>query len=210
MRIKLVFLLFLLPGIAAAETFIELGAGTTHFQRKKLDNYWYQQDRPHTYDMTSTAWRIGIGRRSGPWSVSVSWVDLGTNRMVSNAVPDEHYITNVGCAKDCHENIQIDLTGRAYGPELALRHDWKHVYLRGGLYVWLTELEAHYTSKDYYQPSGRGYYRETGWLAAPFVGAGLQRGSLFVDLSYYAGWGSGGFPLAKQAFVPMLGIRAGW
>lgn len=209
--------LALLTAPAHAQLFMEVGVGQTHFQRIKKDNYWYQEYSPYSHITQDEAWKLGVGYRvSDTLAFTASWLDLGSNSASAWGVhPDEDYYVGTGC-RVCDPNHSGDLftVNSAKGPEFAVVYG-REVYLRGGLFLWHHELTARYPSVRYrgtptydYQLNVSNVYTESGTLYAPFLGVGLNLGPLFAEVTHYYGLGSaGGYPIAKRATVPMLGVR---
>lgn len=209
---KYLWVLLLISPAWADNLFIEAAGGMTHFYRIHKDNYWYQAPYPYEHSLNSTAWRLGIGYQfSDQWSASVSWLNLGNVGVKARFVTDAQYSRCLdgdhgpqGCGAPTQ---RFDIKSENQGPEFALRRDFKNTYLRGGVFLWMFDFHMKGEAADG-TPFDNNSDSFSGWRLAPFVGAGVKYKSLFAEINYYHGLGGkGGFPIAKQAVVPMVGFR---
>ena len=207
MKIILLLLLLLCFPAYAGDLSIEFGVGQTHFQRIKRDNYWCQAPFECDRDLTSTAWRLGLMKKASPqWSYGVAYLNLGNATVSSLAIPsDEAYgrcaagdRSSQGCG---FGTTRFLVTERTRGFELIGKREFDDFYLRGGLYLWFHRLHARLPE----HPGLEAHFNGT--ILAPFLGVGIERGPFFVEISYYRGLGDGGFPIAKEAWLPMIGMR---
>jgi hypothetical protein len=88
------YLLSLLLGclIASAQAVdLTAGVGASH-TTLIVDGFWYQQALPHTLQMNSFAWRIGVSQRvSSVWSASISYANNGVQHSNAIATTDAGY-----------------------------------------------------------------------------------------------------------------------
>lgn len=202
----LFFVLYWIPALAESRdtVAIEFGLGQSQFKRIHRDNYWYQDPFPYQHDLTSAAWRLGVSKRKGNWSYGLAYLDLGAASVKSDAIPsDEAYERCMGGDKSeegCgFPTSKFRVTDRVRGLEVNATREFDLFYLRGGLLIWHHKLHA-------INDVG-GELRTLEVLPAPFVGVGTSYGPLFVDITYYHVTGDGGYPIAKRAIVPMVGVR---
>ena len=196
---------------AANSFYIEAAGGLTYFHQYKKDNArWYQDAYPWTAGLKSPAWRIGLGRKIDKhWDLTLSWLEIGRNSVVSLAVLDQDYDPIAhSCIRNCDKPTRLVVNGSGHGPEIAWRRSFGMPYVRGGVFLWFTKLQAHYETHD----GTRGtFYQEPDIMIAPFLGVGARYKwkpiELFTEVTYYHGLGSGGYPIAKRATVPMVGAR---
>ena len=212
MRLLLILLLACWwPAASSAEPFIEVAGGATYFKQYKSDGgRWYQEAFPWSADLKSSSWRIGYGDRiNDKWFWTLSWLEIGKNSVVSKAVGDEEYDpVNHRCMARCDNPDSLWVSGWGRGPELAFRRQFENVYLRTGAFLWINTLHVRVEhsfgiTEDFYK---------TGYMLAPFLGAGfrykLKPVELFAEVTYYHGIGSGGksYPISRWATVPMAGV----
>ena len=212
-RLFAILMLCWVPTLAEAEPwFIEAAIGSAHHYRyhSEGDNYWRTDAYPgESYDMDSLSWRIGVGRKLtgnwSKWSMTASWVNLGRNQIRNGrGVSDDDYDSNNHvCLRRCDQVYRVDLTGKAKGPEFAVRRDFDNgLYARGGLFLWLSEVRG--TIQD---PSGYAHpYYERKEMLAPFLGLGYRYQWVFVEATGYQALGSG-FPLSKRIVSMMGGLQ---
>lgn len=207
MKALLLSILLLFVGAVNAEPHFEFAGGKTYFQQEKKDNYWYQEMFPSRHDHDATSWRLAyVQPWAGKWSYSVGWVNLGSNSVHGFGVPDDDYNDATNTCTKCDKVSQLNTVSTGYGPEVGAVYDFsENVYLRTGLFVWVTTLES--KINRVVGPKWETTYREQGFLLAPYLGVGVNYGRLFAEVNYYYGLGGGGYPLAKQAVAPMLGFR---
>ena len=197
-----------------AEPFIEVAGGKSYFTQYKKDGArWYQEAFPWSANLDSSSWRIGYGDRlNDHWFWTVSWLEIGKNSVTSQAVGDEEY-DPVGhkCLARCDKPDHLWVSGSGRGPELAFRWQFQNVYLRSGAFLWITKLHAHV---EHSFGITEDFYQKTNVMIAPFLGAGfrykLGKLEVFAEATYYYGLGSGGYPIAKAAVVPMVGLSIGF
>lgn len=217
---KSVLLFLALIGLAQAEPFVEAAGGYTTFRQYKQDGArFYQEVFPWSSDMRSPAWRVGIGNKiNDQWDYMVSWLSLGRNSVDAVYVEDVNYDAQAHrCLRECDKLVHNRAVGSASGPEFALRRNFESVYLRGGLFVWIARLDASGWRDDNPERQVQQYHWQQApqTMLAPFLGAGLRHkftgGEVFAEASYYhVVESTGGYPLAKRAIVPMLGLRMGY
>jgi len=206
----LILLFFFASPAFAGDLSLEFGVGQTHFQRIKRDNYWCQDPFECERDLTSTAWRLGLMKKASPqWSYGVAYLSLGNTSVSSLAIPsDEAYgrcvagdRSSQGCSFPTTRFLVTDHTrGIEFIGKRNFNGEFNDFYLRGGAYLWFHRLHVRIPE---YQVDGTF----NGTIIAPFLGAGIEHGPFFAELSYYHGLGDGGFPIAKRAIVPMIGMR---
>ena len=117
---------------------------------------------------------------------------------------DDDYDSNEHrCLRNCDRVYRVDLTGKAKGPELALRRDFDNgLYARGGLFLWLSEVRG--TIQD---PTGYANpYYERKEMLAPFMGGGYRYKGFFLEVNGYQALGSG-FPLSKRVLTSTIGMQ---
>jgi len=206
MKLILLLLLLVCAPVGARDLSIEFGLGQTHFQRIKRDNYWCQDPFPCERDLTSAAWRLGLMKKASPqWSYGVAYLSLGNATVSSMAIPsDDAYgrcaagdLSSQGCG---FGTTRFLVTTRTQGFEFIGKREFNDFYLRGGVYLWFQRTHARI-------PEHNVDVTFNGTIIAPFLGAGIEHGPFFAELSYYHGMGDGGFPIAKQAWLPMIGLR---
>lgn len=199
----------LFPKAHADELNLEFAVGQTYFKRIHRDNYWYQGPFPYEHDLTDAAWRLGISKKLGKWSYGLAYLDLGTIKVKSEAIPsDPAYFrcmdgdtsTN-GCG---YPTTWFRVTDRVRGLEFNAMREFDPLYVRGGLMIWHHKLHA---LNGVHESCRCGEFRGQAAFLAPFVGVGASYGPLFAEISYYHSLGDGAFPIAKRAIVPMIGIR---
>ena len=202
-------------GLAQAEPFVEVAGGYTTFKQYKQDGARFYQDAfPSSAHMSSTSGRIGIGNKiNDRWDYTVSWLVIGNNSIDAQFVSDADYDPSTHtCLANCDKPMQVRAYGDGRGPEMAFRYNFEHVYLRSGLFLWLTQLHVQVWDEGDKNKEYR-WHTAQHWMLTPFLGVGarykMKGFELFADVSYYrAVETNGGYPLAKQAIVPMLGVRA--
>lgn len=211
-----VCLYFLLPVSAKAEPwFVEAAGGYTTFKQYKVDGArFYQEPFPWSSDMKSPSGRIGIGQKiNDRWDYTVSWLVIGNNSVNALIVWDADYDPSTHkCISNCDTLHQIRAYGDGRGPELAFRRNFESVYLRGGVFLWLTQLHVQVWPEGDKNQEYR-WHAAQHWMLTPFIGAGVKHRlgyfELFGEVAYYrAVETNGGYPLSKEAIVPMLGVRA--
>lgn len=199
----ILFLLFI--SMAHAEDLsLELSAGRSFFSHIHRDNYWCQEGFECNRDLQSGSWRLGISKKiDSKWSYSLSYLYLGESKVDSEVIPsDEVYEQCLSGKKSaCYSpTARINVKSRSQGLELAAVREFAPLYVRGGLYLW--ENKTHLRSQEINLDE-----KFSGIILAPFIGMGVRYGYLFLEGTYYEGLGDGGFPIAKRAFTPMLGLR---
>jgi len=214
---RYLFLFIALTGSAQAEPWhVEVAGGYTTFHQYKQDGTrFYQEAFPWSSDMTSPAGRVGVGQKiNDRWAYTVSWLYLGRNSVEALYVHDDDYDPVAHrCLRGCDKPTHAGAYGSGKGPEFALRRNFESVYIRGGLFVWIADLNV----VGWHQGDPKQEYRwrqATQTMLAPFLGVGVRHKfngwEVFADVSHYVAVEStGGYPLAKKATVPMLGFKVG-
>lgn len=203
---NLLLVVLLASSNAFSGWYIEGGLGRTDWNKTNDDGVWYQEPFPHSFSLTSTSERLGIGHKWKEWGLTLSWVDLGSNGAHSEAIiPDStyHECKFIDASKCKTKKETFSVTGHAKGPELTVSRYFGDLYLKGGYFRWFHSLDADVSN----YPS----YKESAWRNAYVAGGGINHKFFFAELNYYCIFDgrheTGGYPLAKSAFVPMIGVR---
>lgn len=207
-------LVLLLSKAEAADYFIEVAGGHTIFKQYKQDGArFYQEAFPWSSDMTSPAGRLSVGQKlNDRWDYTLGWLVIGHNSVDAVFVSDAEYdLSSKSCLSSCDKPMRVRAYGDGRGPEAALRYNFEHVYIRSGLFLWLTRLSVQVWPEG---DKAQEYRWQTAqhWMLTPFLGLGVKHSTkdteVFADVSYYrVVETNGGYPLAKQAIVPMVGVR---
>ena len=211
--IWLAIIIFPIRNTLADTYFVEATGGVSQFHQYKIDGArWYQDAFPWSADLQSPAWRFGFGKKiNDKWDWTLSWLEIGHNSVgPSWHVADEDYdAVNHQCIRNCDKPSVLWANGSGRGPELAFRHQWETFYVRTGGFLWISNVQA--LVNDYQGNRVVNFYQKEAYMLAPFLGVGARYRwkpvELFAEVTYYHGIGSGGYPIAKRATVPMIGIR---
>lgn len=193
----------------ALEPYIEAGAGAALFQITVPDGTWYQEAFPHTFKTTDLALRAGVGVQVAEhWGVSVAYTRLGAVQSDADFVWDANYSPSLKrCISGCERVNHLSATDRMQGPELTVRRE----FAVGALTPFLKMGGAwmfHSITVPAYTDTGRDIsIAFKGVVPMVVLGGGVCYIWVCGEVSYYKGIGSTGFPLAKDAVVPMLTVR---
>lgn len=196
--------LLLCGEIRAAELFLEAGVGQSLFQRTTPDGVWWQQPFPHSFDLTSLAWKAGLGvKLNEHWSVTGSYVSLGETQAWTEAVSDENY--DHGDRKD--PRVLLTATDRLAGPQLVGRYTWTHwpvqPFLSGGVAV----LHHYGSARTNTYSADAPSYEFHGDIPMVVVGGGACWQWVCGEINYYRGLHAPQYPISTSTIVPMLRVK---
>lgn len=191
-----VLCLSLVSTAQAAEVFIEVGVGPSLMQRTTADGIWWQSPFPHHFDLTSLAYKAGLGvQLTEQWSLTASYVTLGTAKAVTEYVSDDDYDhgRRDGSRKHltAYDNYQ--------GGQLVGRYRWTlgpvQPFLQGGVAVMLHHVVANRTTEF------------EGVIPMVTAGGGVCYWWVCGEVNYYRGVQAPQYPISTSAVVPMLSVR---
>jgi hypothetical protein len=192
------------PAIAA-DLFIEAGVGQSIFQRTTPDGVWWQSPFPHHFELNSLALKAGLGvQLNEHWSVTASYVSLGTVKAFTEAVSDHNF--DYGDRKD--PRVHLTTYDSYQGGQVLGQYRWTQwpvqPFLQGGVAVMSHHIRV-------YHSLGSGTPTEfTGVIPMVVVGGGLCWQWVCGEVSYYRGVQAPQYPISTQAIVPMLSVRYGF
>lgn len=196
-------LMLLVVGKAcAAELFVEGGVGTTVFQKTTPDGVWWQQPFPHSFDLHTMAFKAGLGLQLNEhWSVTGSYVNLGTIKAFTEAVSDENY--DHGDRKD--KRVRLTAYDNYQGGQVMVAYRWTQwpvqPFLSGGVAVMSHHVRA------YHSLSGNTPTEYAGVLPMAVVGGGLCWQWVCGEVNYYRGIMAPQYPISTSVIVPMLTLK---
>lgn len=180
----------------AAEVFVEGGIGPSLFQRTTPDGIWWQQPFPHSFDLSSFAWKAGVGLQLDEhWSVTGSYVSLGTAKAVTEYVSDHDYDHG---HRDGARKL-LTAYDRYQGGQVLARYRWTdwpvQPFLEGGVALMHHEITANLTTQF------------DGVIPMVVVGGGACWRWLCGELNYYRGIQAPSYPISTSVLIPMLSLR---
>ena len=186
----------------AADLFVEGGIGVAQFQRTTPDGIWWQSPFPHHFELQSLAWKAGLGvQLDAHWSVTASYVSLGTIKAFTEAVSDENF--DHGDRKD--PRVKLTAYDTYQGGQVLGKYRWTQwpvqPFLAGGV-----AIMAHQIRLDH-ELAAAAYTGYGGVLPMGVVGGGLCWQWVCGEVSYYRGFQAPQYPISTSVFVPMATVR---
>jgi hypothetical protein len=187
----------------AWDVFVEGGVGASLNQFTTPDGVWVQQPFPNSHDMTSLAWKAGLGvQLSEHWSVTGSYVSLGESRATTEFVSDHHY--DHGDRSGPRNTLTA--TDSLSGPQLVAAYRWTNwpvqPFLSGGVAV----LHHYGAAWDHRYPHTKPFEFH-GDIPMLVAGGGLCYGWLCGEVTYYRGIHAPNYPISTEAIVPTLSMK---
>ena len=217
MKVLLLLSLLVWPSLVGAEVYLDLAGGLTRFLITAPDGDYIQRDLPHTLDLNSLAYRVGLGYRFNErWGIRSSWINFGTVNQSANFTADADYNAKVGkCTANCANAAPYRMTDNYRGVELvvtrsfAIAENWTLQASLGGAYI------DHRFTINKNAGTNDESHRNRGQFPATVLGGGACYKWACMETSYYHGLGgSNGFmgqdqawPLSKEIFVTVLSIK---
>jgi len=192
----LTLLLFIASPALAVDIFVEGGIGPSFLQRTTPDGVWWQEPFPHSFNLTSLAWKAGLGvQLDEHWSLTASYVSLGTAKAVTEAVSDHNY--DHGDRKD--PRFLITAYDNYHGGQLVAFYHWTQwpvqPFVSGGVAGMLHHVTANQATEF------------SGVIPMAVVGGGLCWQWMCGEVSYYRGVQAPQYPISTEVIVPMLAGR---
>ena len=200
------------PAMAETGLYLDLAGGATQFMVTAQDGDYRQEGLPHTFDLTSAAYRVGLGWTfNEQWSIQAAYINLGTLKQSAVFVSDEHYDRHTThCLNGCPNQAHHTITDAYQGGELTVTRtfafDSFDLFLKGGGALLLHRFTIH----RLYDGTFLEHY---GRFPATVVGAGGCYGAVCLETTYYHGIGGSncltpcGWPLSKEMFVSLLSVK---
>lgn len=200
---------------AHAELYLDLTGGYTNFLLTAPDGDYIQKDLPHTLDLSSAAYRVGLGWRFNErWSVQGGYVNLGTITQSARFVADADYDAKAGkCLNNCANAAPYRMTDAYHGGELTLTRtfhpakDWGLDLKAGGA------LMLHRFTINKNAGTNDETHRNYGRIPMTVAGVGLSYKWAYVEMDYYHGIGGSNcttpcdWPLSNEMLVTWAGIK---
>jgi hypothetical protein len=180
----------------SADYFVEAGIGPSLLQKTTADGIWWQSPFPNYFDLSSVTWKAGLGVQLDPhWSLTASYVTLGTAKAVTEFVSDVDFQQGkYDAPRDyltAYDNYQ--------GGQLLGRYRWTHwpvqPFLQGGMAAMLHHVVANRVVEF------------SGILPMAVVGGGICYAWICGEVSYYRGLQAPAYPISTAAVVPMLSLK---
>src|SRR3990167_5316479 len=202
----------LVPVPSYAGLYLDLAGGATQFMVTAQDGDYRQEGLPHTFDLTSAAYRVGLGWQFDErWSIQAAYLNLGTLNQSAVFVSDEHYDRHTKhCLNGCPNQAHYTITDAYQGGELTVTRtfafDSFDLFLKGGGALLLHRVTIH-------RLYGGTFLEHYGRFPATVVGAGGCYGAVCLETTYYHGIGGYNWltpcrwPLSKEMFVSLLSIK---
>lgn len=201
------------PQSAHAGAYLDVAGGYTKFLLTAPDGDYVQKDLPHSLDLSSMAYKVGLGWRFNErWSIQGSYVNFGTLKQDAKFVDDRDYDPKAGkCLANCAAAIPNKMTDAYHGGELTItrtfhvNEDWSVGLKAGGALLMhrftIMRMDTGTTHENY----GR----------FPATIAGVQAGYkwAYIEMDYYHGIGPAncfngcGWPLSKEMLMTWFGVK---
>ena len=196
----------------AGELYLDAAGGVTFYQLTTADGDYLQKGLPHTLDLQSMAYRVGVGWRfNSRYSIQAGAFSLGSVKQDALFVADQDYAGGM-CLANCSTAASNKMSDNYRGLELTVTRtfpydDWA-VFLKGGG-AWI-EHKFSIVRLDY----GVAHHHD-GEYPAVVMGVGTSYKWAYVEVDYYHGLGSAnGFmghgqswPLSKEMLVTWFGVK---
>jgi hypothetical protein len=203
---QLLLMALMLTGLKVQALDLELGAGQTQWSKPPNSQYW-QQEFPHTFDLISPAYYVGVtdylargtssawydrGHDGLRWRAG--WLDLGNVRGEAWATSEDANYSGVGGG--CYDMSRCrpedlnkwDTYGRTKGVELSLSPEWVvgpgRVFVKVGAYIHRPRVNVRISRQD--NDPGRTHYDYRQRInVGPTLGVGLMYQKATLSLSCY-------------------------
>jgi hypothetical protein len=187
----------------AFEVFVEGGVGVSLNQFTTPDGVWIQQPFPNSRDMTSLAWKAGLGvQLTEHWSVTGSYVSLGESRATTEFVSDHNY--DYGDRTGPRNTLTA--TDALSGPQLVAAYRWTQwpvqPFLSGGVAVL-----HHYGAAWDHRYANAKPFEFHGDIPMLVAGGGLCYRWLCGEVTYYRGVQAPNYPISTSTIVPMVSVK---
>ena len=199
---------------AHAEVYLDLAGGLTRFLITAPDGDYIQRDLPHTLNLNSLAYRIGLGYRFNErWSIQGGYVNLGTIKQDARFVADQDYNPKLSqCLANCATAPPYKMTDTYKGLELTATRtfplgDWSLFLKGGGAFSKHTFSIVRLDTASFHENKGQFY--------SVVMGSGGCYQWACLELDYYHGLGGSngfmgepqGWPLSKELLVSWLSVK---
>ena len=201
----------------AGNLYLDAAGGVSLFQVTAQDGDYIQRGLPHDLDLTSMAYRVGLGWQFNErWAVRASYINLGTIKQNAKFVADADYNPKLGqCVANCANAAPYFMTDAYKGGELVvtrtfpLSDKWAVSLSLGGAYL------SHTFTINKNAGTNDESHRNKGQFIATVLGGGACYARLCAEASYYHGLGSSNsfmgeqqaWPLSKEIVVGWLSVK---
>ena len=200
----------------AGELFLDMAAGASRFLVTTPDGDYQQKDLPHSFDLKSAAYRIGLGWRfNDRWSIQGGYINLGTVNQSAVFVPDEFFDPKAGkCINGCQRKANYRITDAYHGGELTVARTWHptedySLFLKAG---WAYLMHRFTINKEDGSGQANQHY---GQFPATVAGIGACYKWACAETTYYHGLGGSngfmgqdqGWPLSKEIVLFTAGLQ---
>ena len=203
----------------AGSFYLDVGVGTTLFQRTTEDGTWIQDGLPNQTDFTSFAYRAGLGYTFNErWSIQASYLNLGIARIRARVVHDPDYDPKGSvCLASCGNAFPFNTTDRMYGGELSITRtftDWPvRPFIKAGAALMYHHLKA--DVQVLYPSPGNFSIDSKGYIPMGLVGLGACYKAICAESTWYQGIGGSnglpgmeyGLPIANSTLVTMASVK---
>ena len=200
-----VMLLLALPTTSnAGELFLDGALGTAFHTRTTPDGIWWQQPFPHSFDLTSRAYRAGLGLQvTEHWAITASYVNLGKTRATTEYVEDDDY--NHGRLSGPRQKLVT--TDYLSGPQITGTYRWTNWTLQPFLSGGVALLHHTGVAINPRAPEERFQFHFHGDVPMLVAEGGICYKWICGDVTYYRGVHSPNYPISTEAIVSMIGVK---
>ena len=200
---------------AHAELYLDAAGGLTQFMITTPDGDYLQRGLPHTLDLKSAAYKVGLGWRFNErWSIQGGYVNLGTVKQSAVFVSDENYNPKTSqCLNGCPGQSNYRMTDAYHGGELTITRTFPFnaysLFIKGGGAYLMHRFTIHQDNGSH------TFMQHYGQFPAVVAGLGASYKWAYIEADYYHGLGGSngfmghdqGWPLSKEQAVAWAGVK---